>query len=147
MPQWFTIDLGHKMAISRFQKWPRSHYDEMYSGSAPRVFQLWGSNNPNPNGSWDESWHLLGEFEQFKPSGYGEGIEVGPVTDEDIDYWKNRTEFELIVSEQTPNAHMTITHLRFKTLSTFTTYGLEATTGQLIIAELSFWGQLKDDED
>lgn len=143
MPQWFTIDLGHKMSISRFQKWPRSDY-ELYSGSAPRVFQVWGSNNPNPNGSWDDSWHLLGEFEQLKPSGYGEGREVGPITDEDRDYWYNRTEFELVPTEEAPNPYQTVTHLRFKILSTFGTYGTDATMSQVIIGELTFWGQLKD---
>jgi hypothetical protein len=146
MPQWFTIDLGHKMSISRFQKWPRPNY-ELYSGSAPRTFELWGSDNPNPDGSWDESWSLLGEFEQFKPSGYSEGREIGPITDEDRDYWYNRTEFELILSEQIPDPYMTVTHLRFKILSTYTTYGTEAINGQVIISGFEFWGQLKDDEN
>ncbi|MDR2774853.1 MAG: DUF4959 domain-containing protein [Tannerella sp.] len=143
MPQWFTINLGHKMSISRFQKWPRSNF-EVYSGAAPREFQLWGSDNPNPDGSWDESWHLLGEFEQLKPSGYGEGREVGPITDEDRDYWYNRTEFELIPTEKAPNPYMTVTHLRVKILSTYNTYGTDAVRGQVIICELTFWGQLKD---
>ncbi len=143
IPQWFTIDLGHKMSISRIQKWPRPDY-ELYSSVAPRVFQVWGSMNPNPDGSWDDSWHLLGEFEQFKPSGYGEGREVGPITDEDKDYWYNKTEFELTPTEKAPDPHQTVTHLRFKILSTFATYGTDATRGQMIIAELTFWGQLKD---
>lgn len=144
MPQWFTIDLGHKMSISRIQKWPRDL--ELYSSTAPRTFQVWGSDNPNPDGSWDDSWKLLGEFEQLKPSGYGEGREVGPITDEDRDYWYNRTEFDLVPTENAPDPYQTVTHLRFKILSTFNTYGTDATTGQIIIGELTFWGQLKDDE-
>jgi hypothetical protein len=100
--------------------------------------------DPNPDGSWDDSWTLLGEFEQFKPSGYGEGLVVGPVTDEDRNYWYNRTEFELVPSEKTPDPHMTVTHIRVRVMSTFTTYGTEATAGQVIIAELTFWGQLRD---
>ncbi|MEA4917844.1 DUF4959 domain-containing protein [Proteiniphilum sp.] len=145
MPQWFTIELGHKMSISRIQKWPRSNY-ELYSGTGPRTFEVWGSTNPNPNGSWDESWKLLGEFEQSKPSGYGEGREVGPITDEDKDYWYNRTEFNLVPTENAPDPYQTVTHLRFKILSTFNTYGTDATMSQIIIGELTFWGQLKDDE-
>jgi hypothetical protein len=143
MPQWFTIDLGRKVSISRIQKWPRRGY-ELYSSSAPRVFQVWGSDNPNPDGSWDDSWHLLGEFEQLKPSGYGEGRDVGPITDEDKDYWYNKTEFELLPTEEIPDPYRTVTHLRFKILSTFSTYGTEAGVGQVIIGELVFWGQLKD---
>jgi hypothetical protein len=143
MPQWVTIELGYNMSISRIQKWPRNN-TEMYSGSAPRTFELWGSDNPNPDGSWDDSWHLLGEFEQLKPSGYGEGREVGPITDEDRDYWNNRTEFELTPTDNAPNPYMTVTHLRLKFTSSYTTYGTDATTGQIIVAELTFWGQLKD---
>jgi hypothetical protein len=146
IPQWFTIELGYKMSISRIQKWPRSGSEELYSGTAPRAFEVWGSDNPNPDGSWDESWKLLGEFEQFKPSGYGEGREVGPVTEEDNDYWYNKTEFELIPTDETPDPYQTVTHLRFKVLSTFSSYGTDATTSQIIIGELTFWGQLKDDE-
>jgi hypothetical protein len=143
MPQWFTIELGRKVSISRIQKWPRGGY-ELYSSSGPRVFQVWGSDNPNPDGSWDDSWHLLAEFEQLKPSGYGEGRDVGPITDEDKDYWYNKTEFELLPTEEISDPYRTVTHLRFKILSTFNTYGTEAEMGQLIIGELVFWGQLKD---
>jgi|SRR5690625_112720 len=143
IPQWFTIDLGRKMSISRIQKWPRDEY-ELYSSTAPRTFEVWGSDDPNPDGSWDESWELLGEFEQFKPSGYGEGLAVGPITDEDIDYWYNRTEFEFIPTENAPNPHKPVTHLRFKITSTFKTYGTEDKMSQVIIGELTFWGQLVD---
>lgn len=143
MPQWFTIDLGRKMSISRIQKWPRHDY-ELYSGSAPRTFQVWGSNAPNTDGSWDESWTLLGEFEQFKPSGYGEGREVGPITDEDRDYWYNRTEFELVPTDDVLDPYIPVSYLRFKMLSNFSTYGTDATMGQIIIGEFTFWGQLKD---
>jgi hypothetical protein len=143
MPQWVTIALGYKMSISRIQKRPRDAY-ELYSGSGPRTFELWGSNDPNPDGSWDDSWHLLGEFEQFKPSGYGEGREVGPITDEDRDYWYNKTEFELIPTDKAPDPYMAVSYLRIKFTSSYTTYGTEATKGQIIVAEFTFWGQLKD---
>jgi hypothetical protein len=143
MPSWVTISLGYKASISRIQKWPRAGF-ELYSSSAPRTFELWGSDNPNPDGSWDDSWHLLGEFEQFKPSGYGEGREVGPITDEDRDYWNYRTEFELTPTENTPNPYMPVTHVRFKFTSTFATYGTDSPIGQVIIGEITFWGQLRD---
>lgn len=143
IPQWWTIDLGRKMSISRIQKWPRPDY-ELYSSVAPRTFEVWGSENPNPDGSWDDSWFLLGEFEQFKPSGYGEGRDVGPITDEDKDYWYNETEFEVIPTDKAPDPYQPVTHLRFKILSTFGSYGTESSVGQVIIAELTFWGQLVD---
>lgn len=140
MPQWFTISLGYKASISRIQKWPRNDY-ELYSGTAPRTIEVYGSTNPNPDGSFDESWHLIGKFEQFKPSGYGEGREVGTITDEDKDYWYNKTEFELAPSEETPDPHQPVSYLRFKVTSTFATYGTDASIGQIIIGEFTFWGQ------
>jgi len=141
MPAWFTIDLGRKAKISRIQKWPRSG-NELYSSTAPRVFQVWGSDNPNLDGSWDDSWFLIGEFEQFKPSGYGEGREVGPITDEDSDYWYNRTEFEVMPTLAAPDPYRPVTHLRFTILSNYNTYGTDAQMGQVIIAQLAFWRQL-----
>jgi hypothetical protein len=144
MPSWVTIDMGYTASISRIQKWPRSNY-ELYSGSAPRTFELWGSNNPNLDGSWDDSWILLGEFEQFKPSGYGEGREIGPITDEDRVYWYEKTEFELSPTDNAPNPHIPVSYLRLKFTASYTTYGTEAVQGQIIIAELTFWGQLKQD--
>ena len=143
MPQWFTIDLGRKVKLSRIQKWPRPDY-ELYSSTAPRVFQVWGSDNPNPDGSWDSSWTLIGEFEQFKPSGYGEGREVGPISQEDRDYWYGRTEFDVIPTLQAPDPYRPVTHLRIKVLSTFQTYGTENDKSQVIIGQLAFWGQLVD---
>ena len=141
MPQWFTIDLGRKVTISRIQKWPRAEY-ELYSSTGPRTFEVWGSENPNPDGSFDDSWFLVGEFEQFKPSGYGEGREVGIVTDEDKDYWYNKTEFEVIPTEKATDPYRPLTHLRVRVTSTFQTYGTETNRSQIIIAQLAFWGQL-----
>jgi len=140
IPNWFTIDLGRKVKLSRIQKWPRPDY-ELYSSTAPRVFQVWGSDNPNPDGSWDDSWFLVAELEQFKPSGYGEGREVGPITDEDRDYWYNRTEFDIMPTEQAPDPYRPLTHVRIKILSTFQTYGTESDKSQVLIGQLVFWGQ------
>ncbi len=141
MPQWFTIDLGRKISLSRIQKWPRPS-NELYTSTAPRRFEVWGSANPNPNGSFDDSWFLIGEFEQFKPSGYGEGRDVGPITTEDSDYWYNRTEFNIKPTEKAPDPYRPVTHIRIRVTSTFQTYGTEATMSQVLIGQLAFWGQL-----
>lgn len=143
IPQWFTIDLGYKASISRITKWPRANY-ELYSGTAPRTLEFWGSTNPNPDGSWDDTWHLLGKFEQFKPSGYGEGSQVGTITDEDKDYWYNKTEWELIPTDDVPDPYQVVSYVRIKTTSTFGTYGTDSQVSQVIIGELFFWGQVKE---
>jgi hypothetical protein len=141
MPQQFTISLGYKASISRFKMWPRA--DDMYSSSTPRTWELWGSDNPPADGSYD-NWCLLGEFSQFKPSGYGDGNVVGTITDEDRTYFQSGGDYELEITDNAIDPFRTVSFLRFRTTATFTTYGTEARTGQLIIGELTFWGQVKE---
>lgn len=71
MPQWFTFDMGVKAKLSRLVWWMRegSHY---YSLHNPRQIEIWGSNDPDPDGSFD-SWELLVTHEQVKPSGLPAG--------------------------------------------------------------------------
>jgi hypothetical protein len=142
VPQHFSINLGRKVIISRFQVFPRS--SEIYWGDAPRTWELWGSDDPPADGSWD-NWYLLGKYHQPKPSGYGEGVEVGPVTADDTQYFRSGGDYELQISDETPNAAMTLSHIRFKTLSTFATYGTNAMTTSVIIGELTFFGKLIDE--
>lgn len=67
MPQWFTFNMGVTAKLSRlvyFMK-PNKYFDE----HNPRVVEIYGSNAPNPNGSFDESWTLLTTYTMTKPSG------------------------------------------------------------------------------
>jgi len=142
IPQHFTISLGHKVSISRFKVHHR--LNDEYMNSSPRTFELWGSELPPSDGSWD-NWHLLGEFEAFKPSGYSEDGSVGTITAEDKNYARvEGIDCELVVSDKIPNPYRPVKYIRFKTNSTYATYGSEVTSGQLIIAEISFWGQIID---
>jgi hypothetical protein len=69
-PLWFTIDLGVKTRLSRFKMWSRdvNGTNGYYRGGDPRVLELWGSNDPASDGSWD-SWTKLGQFESTQASG------------------------------------------------------------------------------
>lgn len=124
LPSWFSIDLGKKVLLSRFKEHqaPTSH---LYTGSAVKKFELWGSNAPNPDGTFD-GWTLLGAFESYKPSG------PGAVTAED----KNYGNFlgEDFIFEETPPA---VRYLRWKTIETYTS------TGQIVIAELTLFGEVQ----
>lgn len=71
MPQWFTYDMGVKAKLSRLT-WFMREGSFYYSLHNPRVIEIWGSNNPDPDGSWD-SWELLVSYEQVKPSGLPRG--------------------------------------------------------------------------
>ena len=70
IPQWFTFDLGVKARLSRF-KFHHQYNTAHYVAGDPKVMEVYGSNNPNPDGSWD-SW-ILGTFESIKPSGLASG--------------------------------------------------------------------------
>lgn len=70
MPQWFTFDMGLTVKLSRLTWFMRPNF--FYSLHNPRIVEIWGSNDPDDDGSWD-SWTLLTTHEQIKPSGLPEG--------------------------------------------------------------------------
>ncbi|GAA4318292.1 DUF5000 domain-containing lipoprotein [Compostibacter hankyongensis] len=126
LPQSFTIDLGQSVVISRVMEHqaPSSHF---YAGSAVKKFELYGSNDPNPDGSW-ESWELLGTFESFKPS----GLPTGSTTEEDKNYgWFQGEDFSF------DHLLPAYRYIRWRSLETY------GSSGQVVIAELDIWGQVK----
>jgi len=124
MPQWFTFDMGKKVVISRFKEF--QYHESPYNGSSVKKFELWGSNNPDADGGWN-NWELLGTFNSFKPSGRPQGSH----TQDDVNYAiSNGEDFEI---NGTPPA---VRYLRFKTLETF------SGGKQVVITELTFWGQV-----
>ncbi|WP_316818162.1 DUF5000 domain-containing lipoprotein [Pedobacter nyackensis] len=70
MPQWFTFDMGQTAKLSRMAWFMRPGW--FYALHNPRKVEIWGSNNPNPDGSFD-NWVLLATHEQIKPSGLPAG--------------------------------------------------------------------------
>ncbi|EDM36091.1 hypothetical protein PBAL39_23827 [Pedobacter sp. BAL39] len=124
LPQWFTIDLNRSVVVSRMKMHQRTP-NYTYGGGNVKTFELYGSNNPSADGSWD-NWTLLSKFESYKPS----GLPLGQVSSEDYNYGHTLGEdFEL---EETPAAYR---YYRFKTLATY------GGGPQITIAELSFWGK------
>ncbi|GAA4303590.1 DUF4998 domain-containing protein [Compostibacter hankyongensis] len=80
-PHWFTFDMGVTASLDHYTLWQRGNPTSLfYANSSPRKWEIWGSNDPNPDGSWDDSWTLLGSFESVKPSGQP----LNTNTDEDI---------------------------------------------------------------
>lgn len=125
LPQWFTIDLGKKVIISRFKEFQRGGRSKYaYNRAVPKKFQLWGCESLDTDGSWD-NWILLGTFHSFKPS----GLPLDQVSQEDIDYAVvNGEDFEL------ENPSPPVRYIRFKTLENY------GAGGQVVICELEFWG-------
>lgn len=132
IPQWFTIDMGVKAKLNRFKVYSR--WDPKgagaYSQSDPKVIELWGSNQPDPDGSWD-SWTKLGRFVAKKPS----GSPPGQRTAEDVDYATVQGhEFIIPNAEEAP----AVRYIRFKTVETWTT----AKGNGVTLNELTFWGNI-----
>ena len=104
VPCWFTIDAGESVSLSRFKVWQAN--DRLYEKESVRTFELYGSDNPNPDGSWD-SWTLIGSYTSVKPS----GSSLGTVTQLDKDYAFTGEDF--FAPEGTPKAR----YYRFKLLT------------------------------
>jgi hypothetical protein len=71
MPQWFTFDMGVTAKLSRLV-WFMRDGSNYYSLHNPRKIEIWGSNDPAPDGSFT-NWVLLTAYEQIKPSGLPNG--------------------------------------------------------------------------
>ena len=88
IPCWFTFDSGVLAAISRFKVWQAN--DRLYDKESVKTFELYGSNNPNSDGSW-ESWTKIGSYASVKPS----GLPNGQNSDADVAFAKAGEEFKV----------------------------------------------------
>ncbi|MBD1426845.1 DUF4998 domain-containing protein [Sphingobacterium arenae] len=83
IPNQVTIDMGVSAKLTRFKFWQRGTVSEhtlLYANANPKKIELWGTDNPDPNGDY-ANWNKLGEYEVVRPSGLSPGQ---PVTAEDI---------------------------------------------------------------
>ncbi|RFZ85232.1 hypothetical protein DYU05_06430 [Mucilaginibacter terrenus] len=74
LPCWFTLDMGQSVSLSRIKYWQPA--DRLYDQQSVKVFEVYGSNNPNPDGSW-AGWIKLSTCTSTKPSGLPTG-QIGP---------------------------------------------------------------------
>ena len=129
LPKRFQFDLGEKSKLSRFRIWGIRKGREYSSGNI-REFEIWGSDNPSPDGSYD-GWTLMGEYEVVRPSGLSVGDEL---TAEDIA--QAEAGFEFIVSPNAPP----VKYIRFKILSSFAS-PRNSEKAAVWFKEFTFWGQ------
>ena len=118
-----TFDMGVTAQLSRYKLWQRPGF--YYTHNNPKKWELWGSINPNPDGSLDESWTLLDSYESFKPSG------DGPLTNEDKEYAEKGEEFEVPIDAPA------VRYIRFVMYENWSGGNIAQ------IAEMSFWGDTK----
>ncbi|GAB6119747.1 DUF5000 domain-containing lipoprotein [Dysgonomonas termitidis] len=111
--QWITFDTGQLAKLSRIKiqnygEEVGGGYQFFYRGQL-RHFEIWGSANPNPDGSWD-SWTKLGTFECKKPSGLPYGQNSAS------DFEAGVAGFEYEISSDAPK----VRYLRIKSLENWT---------------------------
>lgn len=137
LPCTFTWDLGLKAKLSKMKLWPRNHNDDRWSKGHPRIFEIYGSLDPNPDGSLDDSWTFLGKFECVQPSGNGIADPWLPPTNEDVALANDGIEFEFVPGESVdPDA--TVQYIRFRSIEHFN----PTQPPRILLAEISFWGML-----
>lgn len=126
-PHSFTIDVGQELKISRVRIWdyPQQTGNGFfyYWQFNMRKFEIWGSNNPNPDGSWD-SWDLLGNYEVIKPS----GLPLTQQNAEDLEFAQDGFNWPI------PITSPKYRYLRINNLENF------AGSGRLAIAEMRVYG-------
>ena len=76
-PSTVTLDLGLPSTFSRLKLNSFEDFGQYYGRGAMRIFEIWGSNNPNSDGSYDASWTKLLNCTVVKPSGSPAGTETG----------------------------------------------------------------------
>jgi len=128
MPLWITVDLGVTALLDRFMLWQMGsdNHAYLYWNANVKEFELWGSNEPDADGSWD-SWIKLGVYNVHKPS----GISGDNRTQEDIDAALAGHEFEI------PENSPAVRYIRIKVLDTWKRYPTEE---RAFIQEVSFYG-------
>jgi hypothetical protein len=139
-PKHFTIGMGRTVIISHFKMYQFAR--NLYNKSSPHSFELWGSMEPNPDGSFDESWTKLGEYTVVKPSGYDAGAanKIGAVTAEDQIAFFSGGDYRVDPANQ-----IQVKYLRLKIIDTFDIYSNPAAANWLIVDELEFWGGIVEE--
>ena len=126
-PHFVSFDMGVEEGafISRFNLSARQPY---YATHQMKFFEIWGSMDPDPDGSW-ESWTLLLEGEVIKPS----GLPAGQISDEDTQQCLSGWDFSF------PVDNPPVRYIRIKCLKVFIPMYAFA------ISEVTFWGQEPSD--
>lgn len=123
MPESFTIDLGVTAKLSRMKYLQRQSTAFYFASGTPEIWDIYGSNNPAPDGDWS-SWTPLLHCVSRKPS----GLPLNIVTNDDIAYAQAGEDFNFPVSAQAYR------YLRFKVTKNY------GNANNITFAELTFWG-------
>lgn len=127
-PLWVTFDLGVKAKLSRYKIWQRAGY--YFNHGHPLNWELWGSNNPDTDGGWN-NWTKLDDYKMTKPS----GLPLGQLSDEDNAVALAGQEFDVPINAPA------VRYLRWKHIDSWSTPG--GTIGFLGFMEISIFGRVE----
>lgn len=134
IPQWFTFDLGVNARLSRILVYNRSSGSTyIYNAGSIKEWEIFGSMNPNSNGSWDSSWTPLRDKPciSFKPS----GLPLGEYNNEDIQRQIDGEEFEFDANT------MPVRYVRWKSTAAWG----GASIGHINLVEITLFGSVIKD--
>lgn len=123
LPESFTIDLGVTATLSRMKFYQRQSTAFYFSSGTPSVFDVYGSNSPAPDGSWD-SWTLINHCVSVKPS----GMPLGTNTNDDVAQAQNGEDFNF------PLSATGFRYIRFRVNNTW------GNAVSITFSEITLWG-------
>lgn len=142
-----TIDMGYTASFSRMRMQPRGVSQDLSSAFTAWRWQIWGSMAPNPDGSLDDSWYLLGDFTQKKPSGFSPDGSIGVITEEDKEFFRNSNDYEFLQTDKILDPQRPTRFIRLVMVDSYNTFfkefDEEPTNVYYLIGELLMWGQKK----
>ncbi len=130
-PHWFTFDMGVTVGLSKLVYHQRApdNVSLLFTNANARKWEVWGSNDPNPDGSWDDTWIKLMDCVSTRPSGkpYTQAVVQG-----DIDFIQARDGETFMFPENIPP----VRYIRIKVLDTWN----PSANDRSFMAELTLFG-------
>ena len=123
-PKYITIDLLASYQLSRFKYWQNNNL--YYQSANAKHIRIWGNNTPSDDMS---TWYLLGEWDNWRPSGRPPTSLNAGLTEADLAAAQAGNDFDFPLD--IPAAR----YIRIETVSTW-----EPRT-QVYYPELEFWGR------
>lgn len=128
LPHSITFDMGQTAKVSRFKLFQRTSGGQLYTGGNVKRFKLYGSDHPGVSDD-PTTWHFLGNFESYKPS----GLPLGQTTAEDLAYAG--------VAGEDYNLDLDAPRIRYIRMEVEATWG---GSRAVQIMELQFFGDIQD---
>ena len=123
-PKTITVDLGQAYQLSRWKYWQNSNL--YYQSANAKHIRIWGNNELDEN---YDNWTLLGEWDNWRPSGRPPLTGNAGLTEEDLEAAQAGNDFDF------PLDIPGVRYIRIEAVNTF-----EPRT-QVYYPELQFWGR------